>query len=348
MPSQYENRTEPAYESVMNSLVRPEMANNPHILSWWISAHDDLIKEAMNRWEWYWHFYVKDEVLARTDPATIERWIKEDPACQRGIGKGAWYNVLQYFAYARAEKIGLSKLVRPGKWKTCPLCNVRFLESSLPEPLARRMGVQRLDYCAPCLATRILQSTGNDQLSPEEVKSYLHQLSSILESIPHQGFGEGEDDILFLDDDKRLAVLRLFSRKPRTRLVKKLFNSWLQALIEAEVLEDGTRNAGRGTMCIAKDGHICYSLGEKTIDDFPSDHGVPHTKEPHYPDSNYRADFGINGFLVEYFGLVGEPSYDRKTNSKLALAKETGINVVAIYPKDLVNHERLTRLLLSV
>ena len=58
-----------------------------------------------------------------------------------------------------------------------------------------------------------------------------------------------------------------------------------------------------GTYCIARDGHMCNSLAEKTIDDFLSMHGVPARREPLYPDQIHRGDFLVLDFMIEYFGL---------------------------------------------
>ncbi len=348
MASQYENRTSPAYADVMRGLVKPSMANNRFILKWWTTKHDELIKQQMSKWQWYWFHYIKDEVILHTDSSIIEHWKREDPACRRGIGTGAWYNVLEFFAYARAEQMNLIGLVREPKWKLCPLCNNKFLENSLPEPLAKKLGVDGLDFCAPCLTPKILQSTGNDILTKEEVKEYLRKLSSIIQAIPHQGFGEGEEDILYLNYEQRLAALQLMSNKPSTKHVKKLFLSWLHALIESDILEDGTRKTSRGTMCLAKDGHACRSLAEKTLDDFLFNHSVPHTREPYYPNSNYRADFDVKGVYIEYFGLMGNYLYDQKIQEKKKIAKEVGIRMIPIYPKNLLNTVWLSETLLSI
>ena len=77
------------------------------------------------------------------------------------------------------------------------------------------------------------------------------------------------------------------------------------ALVQAGILEDGTRRMVRGTQCIAKDGHVYLSLGERTKVDLPHAHGIPHEKEPHYPESNYRADFAVGDVFIEFFGLAG-------------------------------------------
>lgn len=348
MSSQYENRTDPAYDSVMQGLVNSSMAANPHILKWWTDAHDELIRKQIVQWQWYWHFYIKDEILRITEAEVIEAWKRQDPACQRGIGTGAWNNVLEYFAYARAKEIGLNDLLRKPQWKRCPICENMFLENSLPEPLARRLGINGLDFCAPCLASRILQNTGKDNLTKEEVKEYLKSLSSLLQVIPHQGYSEGADDLLYLSFKDRLAAFQLFTNKPTTLLVKKLFSSWLHALIEAEILEDGTRKTSRGTTCVAKDGHVCLSLAEKTMDDFLYNHGIPHTREPRYPGSNFRADFEIKGNYIEYFGLAGNREYDKKIKAKEKIAKNASINLISVYPQNLIDTAWLTKTLLSI
>lgn len=348
MPSQYDNRISPAYDSVMKGLVDPKVVSDPFILKWWSSIHDELIRKLIEKWQWYWFFHITEEVVKNTDAKIIDAWKREDPACRRGVGKGAWYNVLSYFAYARSLDLGLSDCIRKPRWKRCPLCSEMFLENSLPEPLAKRLGVNRLDFCAPCLKTRILQNTGNDSLPKEEVKNYLTKLSSIIQAVPHQGYGEGIEDLLFLNDEQRLAFLRLAANKPKTRHVKKLFKSWLHALIEADILEHGTRRTSRGTTCLANDGHTCYSLAEKTIDDFLYFHGVPHEREPTYPNSKYRADFLIKGVYIEYFGLAGNSAYDKKIKAKSDIARLNGIRLIAIYPENLINMRWLRKTLLEI
>ena len=61
---------------------------------------------------------------------------------------------------------------------------------------------------------------------------------------------------------------------------KASFGSWLKALVASEVLSDGTRRTSYGTMTVAKDGHDCRSLAEKTIDDWLFAHGIEHEIEP--------------------------------------------------------------------
>jgi hypothetical protein len=332
----------------MNGLVDPTLSTDPYILKWWSDVQDEAIIEQMQVWQWYWHLYITDAIVAVTAPNVLEAWKKEDPLCERGVGKNAWNNVLSYFAFARARERGFFSKLRKPSWKTCPLCNSRFLENSLPEPLAKRIGIDSLDFCAPCLSPRVLQGTGSASHSPQDVGQYLRALSALIQAVPHQGFGEDPEDLLYRPYQEKLEILRLLTQKPKTSHIKKLFGSWLHALIAAEILENGARETSRGTMCLAKDGHVCYSLAEKTIDDFLYAHQVQHKKEPHYPGSNYRADFLVKGAYVEYFGLAGDDSYDSKTKLKIELAAAAGIRLIQIYPKNLVDSSWLRKTLLSI
>ena len=46
---------------------------------------------------------------------------------------------------------------------------------------------------------------------------------------------------------------------------------------------------------------------------------------------------------VEYFGLHGNQDYDVKTTAKLALAKAEGINILPIYPTDMINLDEVLK-----
>jgi hypothetical protein len=147
-------------------------------------------------------------------------------------------------------------------------------------------------------------------------------------------------DLLEMETEDRVALLRLLQRKPTVKRIKTVFGSWLNALIQAGVLEDGARKTSRGIQSIAKDGHICLSLGEKTIDDFLCAHDIPHEKEPRYPEGNYRGDFRVGNAFIKYFGLAGNPEYDAKTTKKIRLCKKYGIVLGAIYPQDLISQKK--------
>lgn len=330
----YEKREVPAYS---RSLTDPSYSLNAYILEWWSEAHDDLLKEKIREEHWSWYWTISDDILAITPDTIISRWSKKDPICKQY----AWYNVLMYFAKSRAETQGFTKSIRKPQWKVCLICNQSFVEDSLPAPLIRRLGFDNLDYCSPCLTESIFG--GSNSLTKTQIIEYLRDLSEHIQQVPPQGYGEGLEDLKGYSSQELLTLLSILRRKPTPKRVKELFGSWLRALIEASVLEDGTRKTSRGTQCIAKDNHVCFSIAEKTIDDFLFAHGIKHEKEAAYPDSGYRTDFVVNRVYIEYFGLIGDPDYDLKIKEKKMLCKRNGITLISIYPGDLVNVKKLKK-----
>ena len=49
--------------------------------------------------------------------------------------------------------------------------------------------------------------------------------------------------------------------------------------------------------------------------------------------------------MIEYFGLAGDEKYDIKTKKKIELLREHKIELIEIYPRDLVNKNRLAELI---
>lgn len=337
----YDQREQPAYRDLG---ALPSYAENPNILAWWTPQHDKIIAQQIASWQWLWYWRIADAVIMSTPPEIINNWRLKDPLCTQY----AWHNIMMNFAAARAERLGLTKSIREPKWKTCPLCDHRYIESSLPVPLAERLGMDGLDFCAPCLRDAVLQNTGDDSMPREYICNYLRDLAALIERVPPQSFGEGMNDLIDLGYDDKLRLLRLLQKKPSLKRVKEVFGSWLNALIQAEVLEGAVRKTARGIQSVAKDGHICFSLGEKTVDEFLFARGISHEKEPRYPECNYRADFKVNNFYVEYFGLVGDPDYDAIIKEKRRISRKFGISLVAIYPQDLVTPKKLEEKLLPM
>ena len=330
----YDYRDRPAYGLFK---TEPHYAKNRYILKWWTHEHDKLLATQIAQWQWVWYWTITDEIVKSTPATTIESWEKIDPLCS----KYAWYNILMNFAAARAEQLKLTIAIRHPQNKTCLLCKNSFIEDSLPMPLIERLGIDRLDFCAPCLRDTVLQGLGNDSASKKDIYKYLQDLANLIQRVPSQNFGESVADLQDMENEERLALLKLLRHKPSVKRVKAIFGSWLNALIQAGVLEDGTRKTSRGIQSIAKDGHVCLSLGEKTIDDFLYARGIQHEKEPRYPEGNYRGDFKVDSTFIEYFGLAGNPEYDAKTKEKIRLCKKHGITLIAIYPQDLISRKKL-------
>jgi hypothetical protein len=324
----YDRRDQPAYDS--GKMPRNIDPDNPHIMRWWTTAHDAAISNTIEQYQWVWYWHIKDKIVSITPIDVMEAWKNSDPACKRYV----WYNALMYFAVGRAEKLGLTRRIRQSTVKLCRLCDRQFREDSLPVPLVDRLGIDKLDFCAPCLSQVLFQDGAPDS-SRDEIEAYIRNLTEALSRVPPSDFGRNVGDLHGMTTEERLVVMKVLQSKPSLKRVKLLYGSWLNVLVKSRVLEDDVRRTVRGIQCFANDGHLCLSLGEKTIDDLLYALGISHQKEPSYPEGHYRADFRIGNMFIEYFGLAGDPDYDERTRQKMELCSAHKIKLLAIYPKHL-------------
>jgi hypothetical protein len=164
---------------------------------------------------------------------------------------------------------------------------------------------------------------------------HLYDLFLLIGKIPTQDF-----DSLFYLFTKQEPIVQFITllQKMRTPAgYAEEFGSFFAALVESGVLPKGSKKMTIGTMVLAKDGHVCLSLVEKEIDDFLFENGINHEKEVYYPNSNYRTDWELFGTdsrtFVEYFGLMSNSDYATKTSLKQAIAVESKINLISLFPE---------------
>lgn len=279
-----------------------------------------------------------------TDASVLEKWRAEHAKTEKNI----WYNAIMYHAQYRAEQQGLTKLIKTPRRKSCQLCTKEFDEDSVPVPFANRLGMDRIDFCAPCMKETIGYEAGVPNCDREGMLSYLRRLADAIQRVPSQGFEEHVETFTTLSDEERVRLFKALKGKPRARAIKAAFGSWFNALCEAGILEGETQRLPRGTRCKANDGHLCLSLPEKTIDDLLFAHAIPHEKEPYYPDGRHRADFLVGNTLIEYFGLLCDPEYDKKRLIKRAIARDHNIEMIELEPKDVASINSLMKKLSSV
>ncbi|HVA68598.1 MAG TPA: hypothetical protein VNF45_04745 [Candidatus Binataceae bacterium] len=192
--------------------------------------------------------------------------------------------------------------------------------------------------CPRCIGRAF---SGSSLADPTVALTKLKRIAEILQAIP-------ERDALVFDFAPTLAgaveTVSLLKTMPPLDKLSKAHGSWFRTLVAAGILPEGSRRMGYGTVVLANDGHECLSLGEKTVDDLLSHHGIAHEKEVPYPDVNYRADWRIvvNGaqLYVELFGLDGQTDYTRRMKQKIKFAQESGIQLVFFARPDLANLPR--------
>lgn len=308
------------------------------IRRWWKASHDKILTRQVAKEQWNWSLDIQD-IVANTPAKDIEDFKKQkdDPH--------VWYSVVTWFAEWRALELGLDKTVKIWPvWRKCAACGRLFHESSARVEM---LGLHQIDVCTPCLK---LGYNGSNSLSKDEVLEYLRALAGLVGQVPERDFGFQRQPGLMLEMDTpiRTAIVKLLGNRPSLRLVKRYFGSWFGALVASGVLADGARQGIYGTACLARDGHQCLSLAEKTIDDFLAAEGIVHEKEVPYPEGGYRADFAVQDTFIEYFGLQSRDDYALKTRRKIELCRSAGIRLIEIYPEDLTVTARLRKKLRAV
>lgn len=309
---------------------------------WWTDHHDAVLLAQVQREQWRWH----------SSPARFTASVgSQDLEKYKTIAEnyyGGSYNGINAYIHKRALELGAHKLVSLlPQWRVCPICANEFHETSTRP---KYLGWNQLDVCQPCL-DESLHRGETDDLSRDEIAQYLRDLADLLMRVPPLNFGVPSakiSSLIGLSTGQRVAVLKLLRRRPSLALIKYHFSSWFQALVEAGVFGGMAKRNVLGTTCLARDGHVCLSIAEKTIDDFLSDLGIAHAREVPYGGGKFRADFIIGQTVVEYFGLMNKSDYQLKAEKKMGFCKSESIPFIAIYPEDLIDGKILEQKLCKV
>jgi len=135
----------------------------------------------------------------------------------------------------------------------------------------------------------------------------------------------------------------IWIRAPNSEYYKNVFGDFRAALVKANLIPKAALNSKFGTMCIAKDGHLCRSMAEQQIDNWLHKNNITHEIEPVYPkhdeynkSGRMRADWKIGNNYVEYFGLPDDKKYAEKMQKKRNLANQFNINLIELYYYDLI------------
>lgn len=134
-----------------------------------------------------------------------------------------------------------------------------------------------------------------------------------------------------MDSGELSYAIKVSSLLPWTETTNKIFGSWAHFLEEAGLLANRQRGKG-GHQSIATDGHLCLSMGERTICEFLHKNGIDHSREPLYPydqDLNpnnlLRGDFLVGELIIEFAGMMSNTEYASRMRNKEKLAKKCGI-----------------------
>lgn len=129
---------------------------------------------------------------------------------------------------------------------------------------------------------------------------------------------------------------------------RKVFGSWNKAVAAAGLKPNRSHENRMYKRIITKatDGHPCDSISELLIDNWFIKNKIGHERNVSYPNTNHKADWGINfqgkTIFVEYFGLAKDSSrYDRSIAKKKTLCSKHKIKLIEVYPWDLYPEKNL-------
>jgi HEAT repeat protein len=239
--------------------------------------------------------------------------------------------------------------------KKCIYCNNSFYPLDPDFPLSEIIqyfsineSIKEVNFCPkhfpPSSHGEFLVDESDDKSIKERMANLLKKLTDTLEFIPPSDFHSSLSYLKDIPKEKLEEAIKIINDMPsfektsstEPRGYKDMFGSWLKALDAAGILEGGVRKTSRGYICLAKDGHECRSIGEKIIDDYLFTHNIPHEQEPHYPgERQFRADWKVGKYFIEFWGLKGDEDYDKKMEDKKAIAQQYQIPLIEITFDDL-------------
>lgn len=216
----------------------------------------------------------------------------------------------------------------------CVICGSSYRLIDLPDWIyAGSNGTKRC-----CMQCQIVEQPSKDALLP-----HLRDFVNACGFIPAANASPLDYSFTCrLSQEQWPSVFKAYGKMGGVENVKTHWNTWFKALSSSGVLPNGVMTTSRGIKCLAKDGHECHSLDEQQIDNWLSDHNLPHYKEPIYPahpvlnpTGKRRSDWLVGEVYIEYFGLTGGKEYDKKTVEKIMLTKQLGLTMLSIYPANM-------------
>ncbi len=330
----------------MTIFVTPQIEREREFVrAYWSETCDQWLRELIVNHGAFYGLHVQRFFRYTIGLPAWEEFSKKAQALREaGEVEHVHYNVPLHFARHLVETRGW--VVRRFPVSTCELCLDQFhVESHLPSTI-ENISIKVIlaaPFCPKCY-----ESPGSERgrlgVSAEGLRIALAGLADVAAAfgfIPTQAF-KSDSVLSRLPEQRILDALRAVVQVPEAGYYARNWGSWFRALVAAGVLDEEARQTGRGTQCLAVDGHECMSEAEKAIDDWLTERGIVHVKDPSYPihvlhnpKGRRRADWRVGEFYLELFGLLGDPEYDRRVSEKRVLAGVLGLKVVELTYEDI-------------
>ncbi|MBC6951960.1 hypothetical protein DWB58_28925 [candidate division KSB1 bacterium] len=322
--------------------------------TFWDTECDKIVKELASELGWNAFFESAQRVIEHwgfAKTARFEADTQQLTPVKLGIlgSEGAYNSTLELRCEARRLEMGITGPTPSDR--ICHNCKRKFSEASIPPKLAWLAGYY-LGFCRDCLAIAFYR-TGRGTSTKDFIDS-LRSLCASLGQIPNAQYIRQPKLERKLGAEKSKRVIQALIELPEYEEYVEEFGSWFKALIAAGVLADNAMLMERGYRSVADDGHECSSLAELTIDNWLWNKGIVHEREPYYPfhpqlnpNERLRADWLVDNYYIEYFGMMEDADYFSKTEKKLELAQATNIKLVSLFPKDVASLDEALAVLIE-
>lgn len=306
----------------------------------WNAECDDFLLVAAKKYKWDLELNLIDAIDSQPPSRKI---VEIKNICNNDLK-------LIDFCYERLHDLGVD--VHKPELLKCEGCGVTFLGWSVEKEIAERVGYQ-ICFCKQCYIKAFWGSRDATK-DKEKMLAHLSNVANALGTIPTGSFRNRNLNLSNLTKENQIFLVTTLIDMPFHKGYVEKFGSWLQALILAGVLEDDIQKTARGIRSIANDGHLCNSLAERTIDDWLYAHQIQHEKEPEYPYHMYlnttkmRADWRVKDIMIEYAGLMNEPSYAAKIKTKQELANKFHLQIIIIEPQDMLDLDKKLKSLTEI
>lgn len=244
------------------------------------------------------------------------------------------------------EYVGRLRLTEHFASMRCMLCGSDFWPQSLDASDIRRTGIPR--YCADChdLRSDVWRKIPLDVETRRELALRGLELAAELtgtfpfRNLKRQVIGHLEEE-----ERDRWFMAQVFMPD---HSATELFGSWDKMLARSGSVGVRPRKGRGGYVTTSQCGHVCYSIGERSICDFLNRLGIEHEKEPRYPfhdslnpSGKLRADWLISDLWLELAGYPDDSTYMKKMAQKQELAEVVGLRHFVVMPSDLARLDLL-------
>ncbi|HAL61709.1 MAG TPA: hypothetical protein DCP08_04795 [Chloroflexi bacterium] len=318
-------------KEALEYLKRPEI---PVVEMFWDEHCDEIVKQLAETYRFQAPWHARETLREYWGP---DRMNLLDSKLDEIRGA---HSAVAYYAKARLYLLGCYP---EPKRRRCAVCGADYWEDELGSRDVERMG-GRYSFCRECVTIACqpdYRVRSGRRRSRQQKLADLVELSEALERVPTKSFVRNPVISPSLSEDEAKRIVKVLVHIASPDIYEEEFGSWLEALTEAGILETPARPTVFGVECLAKDGHLCASLAEKTVDDWLFEQEIPHEREPKYPydpelnpSGLLRADWKIHDIYVEYYGL-DSPEYLLKAREKAKLARRHNLRLIEINPEDL-------------